>query len=222
MILTVCGGKGGVGKSTVALALGHALDAVVVDADVGMPDLPSDAGPTLRDVVAGRVPAAEAIRDDWAVAVVPADRSLAASRELDPVGVGEALQAIERAGDTVVVDGPAGLGADAAVPMTVADACVLVTTPTTPAIADAVRTRAVARELETGIGAVVLNRVGDERPPVEKRLGGPVVALPESDAVARATAQGLPVTLSSPDGDAAETIRSLAARLRRVTRRSRF
>lgn len=222
MILGVCGGKGGVGKSTVSLALGDVLDGVVVDADLTMADLPVDAGPTLQDVLADRATLAAAVRDHWAVSVLPAGRSLASARSTDPGALMEVLERLDDRYETVVVDGPAGLGADAALPMAAADACVLVTTPAASAIADAVRTRALARELDAPIGAVVLNRVREERPPIEKRLGGPVVAVPESRAVATATSEGLPVTISEPDCDAAQKIRSLGDRLTRVTRRSRF
>lgn len=221
MILTVCGGKGGVGKSSVALALGHVLDATVVDADVGMPDLPADAGATLQDVATGRADPATAIRDDWAVAVVPAERSLAGARAASPTEIGDALQRLADHAGPLVVDGPAGLGTDAAVPMAIADACVLVTTPETAAIADAVRTRAAATEYGAGTGVVVLNRVRDRRPSVEKRLGGPVVEVGESEALASATAAGLPVTVSAPTSAAAEQVRRVGERLRRVTHRPR-
>lgn len=222
MIVTVCGGKGGVGKSTVSLALGHALDAVVVDADVTMADLPVDAGPTLQDVLSDRASIEAAVRDDWAVRVLPAGRSLASARSTDYRGLAQTLQSIDDRDGPVVVDGPAGLGADAALPMTIADACVLVTTPATAAIADAVRTRALARELGAGIGGVVLNRVRQRRPPIERRLGGPVIEVPESAQVARATARGLPVTITAPETTAASKLETLADRLIRVTRRSHF
>lgn len=222
MILSVCGGKGGVGKSTVSLALGHVLDAVVVDADLAMADLPMDAGPTLQDVLAGRATPTAAVRDDWAVSVLPAGRSLAGTRATDPTRLAAVLRTLDEHYDTVVVDGPAGLGADAALPMAVADACVLVTTPSTAAIADAVRTQSLARELDAGIGAVVLNRVRSRRPDIENRLGGPVVELPEAEPVAAATARGLPVTMTAPAHEAARELRSLGERLTRVTRRPHF
>ncbi|MEF8821901.1 MAG: P-loop NTPase, partial [Halovenus sp.] len=77
MILTVTAGKGGVGKSTVAYNLAAELDAVVVDADLGMADLPTSRGPDLHDVLAGRASATEAVREGGPVKLLPCGRSLA-------------------------------------------------------------------------------------------------------------------------------------------------
>ncbi|MFW5973812.1 MAG: P-loop NTPase, partial [Natrialbaceae archaeon] len=71
MILAVTAGKGGVGKSTVAYNLGAELDAVVVDADLGMADLPGSRGPDLHDVLAGRASPLEAVREAGPVPILP-------------------------------------------------------------------------------------------------------------------------------------------------------
>jgi septum site-determining protein MinD len=97
-------------------------------------------------------------------------------------------------------------------PLLAADACVLVATPTAVALPDVLRTRALARELDAGIAAVALNRVGDA-PPVDRvrrALGAPVVPVPESESLARAQAAGHPVASVEPDADATWAFRALA------------
>ncbi|WP_256295844.1 chromosome partitioning protein ParA [Haloarchaeobius salinus] len=226
MRVAVTGGKGGVGKSTVAYNLGAVADAVVVDGDLGMADLPGGTGPDLHDVLAGRANAVEAVREGGPVDLLPCGRSLAGARAADVRGLVDAVRAVERAYGDVVVDCPAGLAADAGMPLLAADRTVLVALPDAFALPDALRTRALARELDAGLAQVVLNRTGTNPPraAVERALGAPVTTVPESAALARATAAGQPVTATMPDSAAAESFHALAAAItppRRGARRTR-
>ena len=212
MILAVTAGKGGVGKSTVALNLAAELGAVAVDADLAMADLPSARGPDLHDVLAGRADPVEAVRDCGPVAVLPCGRSLAGARAVDPAALVDAAEAVAREYGRTVVDAPAGLHGDAGLPLLAADACVVVTCPTEAALTDAIRARELARALDAPLARVVLNRAGDaDTDTVATRLGGPVTRVPESDAVARANRAGLPVASVAPDALAARQFERLAA-----------
>ena len=211
MILAVTAGKGGVGKSTVALNLAAELDAVLVDADLSMADLPSARGPDLHDVLAGRADPVEAVREGGRVAVLPCGRSLAGARAADPTALVGAVRDVKREYGRVVVDSPAGMHADVGVPLLAAEACVVVTRPTEAALTDAIRARELARAVETPLARVVLNRAaGVDARTVATTLGGPVTRVPESDAVARAQRAGLPVAAVAPGAPAAHRFEQLA------------
>ena len=221
MIVTVAGGKGGVGKTTVAFNLAAELDAVAVDADLGMADLPGGRGPDLHDVLAGRAAPLEAIRRNGSVAVLPCGRTLAGTRTADPRRLVETVRRIDDEYGAVVVDSPAGMAADVGLALYVADLCVLVTTPEEPGVADALRTKALARELDAGLRAVALNRCGPDPPvaPVRKAFGAPVVPIPESDTLARAQRNGRPIRAITPEGEAVDRLEELAGRVRSWARR---
>lgn len=218
MILTVTAGKGGVGKSTVAYNLTAELDGVVIDADLGMADLPAGRGPDLHDVLAGRAKPLEAVRADTPVSILPCGRSLAGARAADPMALLETVQCLDAEYDYVVIDSPAGMRSDVGLPLLVADACLLVTRPSKPALADALRVRELARTIETPLARVVLNRVDPTRVPgedrrtrrIESTLGAPVTALPTSQSLARAQRNGLPVRAVAPESLATRQFQSLA------------
>jgi septum site-determining protein MinD len=218
MRLTVTAGKGGVGKTTVAYNLAAELDAVAVDADLGMADLPSARGPDLHDVLAGRASAVEAVREGGPVALLPCGRSLAGVRAADPAALVEAVRAVEREYGRVVVDAPAGMHSDAGVALLAAEAALLVTRPTRAALAGAVRTRELARALDTPLAQVVLNRADQlgSRDRLASTLGAPVTVLPESDRLATAQRTGQPVAALAPDSSASERFETLACAVERA------
>ncbi|EFW93596.1 cell division inhibitor [Haladaptatus paucihalophilus DX253] len=211
MIVAVTGGKGGVGKSTVALNLGAELGGVVVDADLAMADLPRSHGPDLHDVLAGRADAIEAVSSVGDVLMLPCGRTLAGARACDVTEFADAIARVASEYDHVVIDCPAGMAADAGLPLVAADSYVLVTIPRPFALADAVRTKALARRLDAGLCRVVLNRVREDPPveTVERTLGAPVTTLPESTTIADAQRNGCPVATLAPESEAREQFSEL-------------
>ncbi|QHS16764.1 MinD/ParA family ATP-binding protein [Halopenitus persicus] len=218
MIVAVVGGKGGVGKTTVAYNLAAACDGVVVDADLGMADLPNGDGADLHDVLAGDADPRACLRSG-PVTVLPCGRTLAGSRASDLTRLAAALRAVERDHGVVVVDCPAGRRADVGVPLAAADRCLLVASPRSFAIPDAIRTRELARELRTGLAAIALNRTtgsptGSLRTDrVADVLGAPADPIPETPAMSRSVIEERPVTTGRPDGEAARAMTSIAKRV---------
>jgi septum site-determining protein MinD len=212
VILAVAGGKGGVGKSTVALNVADALSAVVVDADLAMADLPGGRGPDLHDVLADRANALEAVRSVHGVRVLSCGRTLAGARASDVRRLAPVLRAVEREFGAVVVDCPAGMAADAGVALAVADRVGLVVDPAAFALPAAIRTRALARELGAGLAGVVVNRAPDgfDERTFSQALGAPTVTVPERDAVASAQARGRPVARGAPDSDVVDAFEDAA------------
>ena len=227
MIVAVAGGKGGVGKSTVSLNLGRELDAVVVDADLSTADLPRGHGADLHDVLAGRAAPLDAVESVGQVRILPCGRTLAGARASALTEFPHVVDRLEREFGRVVIDCPAGLARDVGRQLESAHAAVLVTTPTESALVDALRTRAVALELETPVAAVVLNRTTAEEADgreqlvdrVERELGAPTTIIAERPAVDSAMEGWRPVRDVYPDCTVSDAFESVARSVERCEER---
>lgn len=229
MIVAVCGGKGGVGKTTIAFTLGRELDAVVVDGDVVTPNQQYITGPTLHDVLAGRVSPDEAVRRIGSIRCLPSGGTVAGAIGCDLEELPRSVEHLERRYGVVVIDCPSGLARDVGITLSCADVSVLVTTPTRSALLDAYRTRALALDLDTPIASVVLNsaarapEVTDIAERIEYRFGAPTTIIEERAAIASAERRAIPIeemedtAAGAPDADS-NTDRRIADSIRRIVK----
>ena len=227
-VYAIASAKGGVGKTTTTANLGVALAAAghrvaVVDADVGMPNLgrtlglPSDPdGPTVHDVLAGEATPSEAVFEGpHGLGVVPGSTSLDAYASADPRELRGVLDAVADDGyDLVLLDTGAGLSHDTVLPLGLADAVLLVSTPSPDALGDTDRTRQLADRVGARVAGLVLTRVDAARTDpdaVASELGLDLVGVvPEDPAVDDATADGEPIVTRDVDAPVAAAYRTLA------------
>jgi len=149
-VLAVTGGKGGVGKTNVAVNLSLALQeagarVLLLDADLGLAnvDLLLGLSPqhTLQHVIRRQVELEQIVIDGpLGLHVLPGSIGLpemASLPTLDVVRLLGALRALEREHDLLVIDTAAGIGSTVLRFVMAADDVVIVTTPEPPAILDA-------------------------------------------------------------------------------------
>lgn len=181
-MLAIAGGKGGCGKTTVALGLAAAYGRqrrrpLVVDADVDTPNLhllaatPADPRPIAGD----RRPADPSARahpspDYRGVDVLPGG-----SGPDTDVGVADSLARLPD-DRPVLVDCPAGASRAVADPLRRADAALLVTTTDRQTVEDALKTAAMARALGTPLVGVVCNRADAAPSTLAAAVGAPCLS----------------------------------------------
>lgn len=219
MIIAVASGKGGVGKSTVALNLARELQAaVLVDGDLTDPDLPQGTGPTLHEVLAGRLKAREAVQEHGTVELLPCGRTLEGARAADLGEFDSAVEMLHRQYGWVVIDCPPGLARDVGVELHSADVTVVVTNPDRAALQSAHDTRGLSTTLETPVAGIALNRASHEDYPelvadIESEMGAPVTTIPRRIELGDTQAHGTPVRDAYPDSPVCDTFAGLAQRV---------
>ncbi len=191
--IAIASGKGGVGKSNIALNLGIELAragrrVALFDADLGCANVDVLCGlpvkATLEDVLQGRRRLAEivmkvpGIRGRGGLGVIPGASGVAELAALNSVqrqGILDQLAALEQVVDVLLIDVGAGIGADAIGFASAADSVLLTCTPEPTAMTDAYAAAKaiVARDATVDLSLVV-NMVGcqEEGLAVHKRIDG--------------------------------------------------
>lgn len=236
--IAVTGGKGGIGKSTLAVNLAvcyadRGAKTLAVDADFGMADLNLLLGVaperSLLDVLDGATVEDVLVRCHG-ISLLPALNgcfSLEMMAESDRQVAFEAIETLSSKFDTLVIDVAAGIGASQSEFAAAASDVVVIVTPEALSLADAYAClKVLSRRQGVARAYVVPNRVrnANEAAEVFARLQSLVGRfldmsliclpyIPQDSTVHEAAAIGVPLVKSYPDCPAARAIRKLARRL---------
>ena len=226
-VYAIASAKGGVGKTTTTANLGSTLaetgaEVVVIDGDIGMANLGAalgvdPTGPTLHDVLAGETaPQQAAYEGPAGLTVVPGDTSLDSFAAADPQRLEHVVEAFDDA-DFILIDVGAGVSHETSIPLSVADAVVLVSTAERDALVDTEKTRQLTERLGGVVAGAVITRT-DEATPIEEVVSGTLTAnvlttIPDDEAVRESIAVGEPLVSYGPHSEAAAGYRELARQL---------
>ena len=230
--ITIASGKGGVGKTTLTANVGIALaqknfKVLLIDADIAMANLSlllgMQASPiTLHDVLVGESNIEDAIYEGPAgLNFIPSGLSLESYRRVDTERLEAVVKEIANRYDFVLLDAPPGIEKNVMSSLSAADEVLLITMPTSPSIADVLKTKIVAQRLGSTPIAVVVNFSMGEKGEISnddimRMLELPVYGtVPYDEEVRRSFMQHKvePIILRKPTSPAAIAMRKVAAKI---------
>ncbi len=188
-IIAIASGKGGTGKTTLTANLGIALSrlgkkVLLIDADVAMANLSLILGMqsspiTLHDVLLGEAQAHDAIYDGpEGIHFIPSGLSLDNYKRVDSERLGGIVSQLSDKYDFILLDAAAGIEKNVLSALSAAQETLIITMPTSPAIADALKTKLVAQRLGSKVIGVVVNFVMGEKGEITKQEASSILELP--------------------------------------------
>jgi len=231
-VIAIASGKGGTGKTTVTANLGIALSklgqkVLLIDADVAMANLSLILGMqsspiTLHDVLLGEAQVRDAIYDGpEGVRFIPSGLSLDNYKRVDSERLTTIVSELTEQFDYILLDVAAGIEKNVLSALSASQETLLVTMPTSPAIADALKTKIVAQRLGSKVIGIVINFVMNEKGEITKNdianmLELPVYgSVPYDPEVRKSFMQEKvsPVIVRKPSSPASEEITKVASKL---------
>jgi septum site-determining protein MinD len=229
-ILSVVSGKGGVGKTTVAINISAVLhrfgrDVVLIDGNVTTPNVCLHLGisptpTTLQDVLKGKISLKQAVYlHSSGLKIVPAGISIATIGSKFKKALDEVIVGLIGMTEFIIIDSAATLGKEARAAIEAGDEVIVVTNPELPAITDALKAVELARRSRAEKISTVVNRYSGAKyelglKNIQEFLGVPIIGIiPEDIAVKRSIAMKRPVVFAFPKAPSTLRFKKLAAKL---------
>ncbi|MDD4250987.1 MAG: cell division ATPase MinD [Candidatus ainarchaeum sp.] len=231
-VITIASGKGGTGKTTLTANLGICLSrlgkkVLLIDADVAMANLSLILGMqsspiTLHDVLLGEAQVHDSIYDGpQGIHFIPSGLSLDNYKRVDSERLSSIVKELEDSYDYILLDAAAGIEKNVLSAFCASQETLLVTMPTSPAIADALKTKLVAQRLGSKVIGVVINFVMGEKGEITKQETSSILELPiygsvpyDSEVRKSFMQQNVaPVSIRKPDAVSSKEFLKIASRL---------
>ena len=224
--IAIVSGKGGIGKTTLAINLGYLLnkefnmDNIVVDCNMTTPHLGVNlglynVGITLNHILKDESKIRDAIFEhNTGVKVIPSSLKLTDLTGIDMFRLPEKLEELNM---HVILDSAPGLGREGLAAISAADEILFVTQPYTSAVVDLYRCRKIAEKLDKKIlGIVVNNRKNRNHELTDKEIEKiteiPVIgSIPYDLEIERALVKKLPLSFYNPKAKSNDALYSLAS-----------
>jgi len=226
--IAIVSGKGGIGKTTLAINIGYLLNkkfnynTVLVDGNLTTPHISLNLGMynynlTLNHLLKNEAKPEEAIFEHHTgIRVLPASLE---TEDLKDVEIMNLPAKLNELNSNVLIDSAPGLGREGMAAIASADDILFVTQPFSNAVIDIYRTRKVAEKMNKNIlGLVVNSRKGGKHELTDKEIEQlteiPVIStIPYDVEIEKSLAAKVPLEIFNPKSKANRELNSLASKI---------
>jgi len=219
--------KGGVGKTSTVVSLGHALQkkgkkVLLIDANFSAPNLGTHLNVinpeiTLHDVITNKNKITESIHHTENFDIIPS--SVFTKENFNPLRLKDKIKPLKDLYDIILIDSSPSLNDETLACMMASNELLVITTPDYSTLTMTLKAIKLAKQRRTPIIGLILNKVYNKKfeipkHEIEKYSETPIMAvIPHDINILKAQSKFMPANLLKPKSNASKEYSKLAATL---------